>query len=434
MSRDIEQVLNKNENKGSNLTFGYPSNIRDGRSGVDVICGSDHGAGASRFVSKINLSSPDYRKVHNNPSLNCRQVSFGLIECKKDAAEILDLVSEDVNKGMKELAGGKLVGFKDQYNNVRSTILPRGATHIELENTTTIKYCLLSNTKVTYLTPGLQLSGTYIIWTIVEEFTNFVCGDLAFYATIQGRDGTSNCRCPYCTLSAHEWKMELADQPPSTAITLSLLEENAALYINDPKANTFGVKLPPQWQTDPIYFTIPVLHIMMGLVNKSLQELITWIDNNIEMVSDHEQIQRNKVTQLESTFLQNTKTYQDESTIIEQSRSELLLEWRELIQILKDADLQRRNKTLSETQEVVDGWKARKNESKNLATIKKTELDVLKKAHKNEQAQLKSVKDLLLKMRKARLLDNDGFDTELEAILNLVAKIYKEAYHGGDLN
>ena len=90
-------------------------------------------------------------------------------------------------------------------------------------------------------------------------------------------------------------------------------------------------------------------------------------------------IQRNKVTQLESTFLQNTKTYQDESTIIEQSRSELLLEWRELIQILKDADLQRRNKTLSETPEVVDGWKARKDESKNLDTIQKRELDVLKR-------------------------------------------------------
>ena len=29
----------------------------------------------------------------------------------------IDLVSDDVNKGMKELAGGKLVGFKDKYNN-----------------------------------------------------------------------------------------------------------------------------------------------------------------------------------------------------------------------------------------------------------------------------------------------------------------------------
>ena len=228
--------------------------------------------------------------------------------------------------------------------------------------------------------------------------------------------------------------MELVDRPTSAAITLPLLEENAALHVNDPKANTFGVKSRPQWQTDPIFFIIPVLHIMMGLVNKALQELNTWIDNNIEMVSDIEQIQRNKVTQLESTFLQNTQTYLDESTILEQSRSELLLEWRELIQILKDADIQRRNKTLSETPEVVDGWKARKDECKNLASIKKTELDVLKKAHKKEQAQLKTEKDLLIKMRKVRLLDNDGFDTELEAILGLVAKIYKEAYHGGDLN
>ena len=150
---------------------------------------------------------------------------FGLIECKKDVAEILDLVSDDVNKKMKELAGGKLVGFKNQYNNVRSTILPRGAKSIELTNTTTIKYCLLSKTKGADLTPGLQPSPTYLIWTITKEFINFVCGDLAFYATIQGRDGTSNSQCPYCTLSANEWKMELVDQPPSAAITLPLLEE-----------------------------------------------------------------------------------------------------------------------------------------------------------------------------------------------------------------
>ena len=62
---------------------------------------------------KINLSSPDNRKLDNNPSLNCRQVSFGLIDCRKDAAEMLDLVSDDVNKGIKELVDGKLVGFKD---------------------------------------------------------------------------------------------------------------------------------------------------------------------------------------------------------------------------------------------------------------------------------------------------------------------------------
>ena len=116
----------------------------------------------------------------------------------------IDLVSDDVNKGMKELAGGKLVGFKDKYNNARCTIIPREATHIELMNTTTIQYHLSNDTKVAHLTPGLLESETYIIWTIVPEFTNFICGDLAFYATIQGRDGMSSSRCPYCTLLANE--------------------------------------------------------------------------------------------------------------------------------------------------------------------------------------------------------------------------------------
>ena len=36
---------------------------------------------------------------------------------------------------------------------------------------------------------------------------------------------------------------------------------------------------------------------MMELVNKSLQELITWIYNSIEMVSEIEKIQRNKAAQ-----------------------------------------------------------------------------------------------------------------------------------------
>ena len=132
VSTDIDRVLNTSENKHVNLTFGYPSKVRDGRSGVDIVSGSDHGAGASRFVSKLNLSSPEDRKLNSNPSLNCRQVSFGLIDCKKDAAEILDIVSDDVNKGMKELVDGKLVGFKDMFNNTRSAIIPRGSTNIQV--------------------------------------------------------------------------------------------------------------------------------------------------------------------------------------------------------------------------------------------------------------------------------------------------------------
>ena len=65
---------------------------------------------------------------------------------------------------------------------------------------------------------------------------------------------------------------------------------------------------------------------MMGLVNKALQELITWIDSNVEMVSEREQIQRNKVAQDVARLCIYTETYIKNTTIIEQSLSEYLLE------------------------------------------------------------------------------------------------------------
>ena len=55
----------------------------------------------------------------------------------------------------------------------------------------------------------------------------------------------------------------------------------------------------PQWTViEPEHYITPVLHVEMGLVNKSLQYLITWIDVNIESVSNEEQILRKNMTAL----------------------------------------------------------------------------------------------------------------------------------------
>lgn len=51
-----------------------------------------------------------------------------------------------------------------------------------------------------------KVSTDFIIWTIVKEFKYYVCGDLAFYATIQWRDGSSHCRCPWCDSLIHNLK------------------------------------------------------------------------------------------------------------------------------------------------------------------------------------------------------------------------------------
>lgn len=58
----------------------------------------------------------------------------------------------------------------------------------------------------------------------------------------------------------------------------------------------------------------------------------------------------------------------------------------------------------------------------------------MKNEPKKETMHLKKEKDLLVKMRKTRLLNSISSDTELEAILGSKANIYKEAYHDDDLN
>ena len=94
-------------------------------------------------------------------------MSFGLIDYKKDPTEILHLVSDDINKGMKELVDGKLMGFKDQYNNTRLVILPRGSKNIQATTPTTIKYTLSNEVYTIHLTLGFQPSSEYTIWTII---------------------------------------------------------------------------------------------------------------------------------------------------------------------------------------------------------------------------------------------------------------------------
>ena len=51
----------------------------------------------------------------------------------------------------------------------------------------------------------LNIKENYEIWDIINSFNTYVCGDLAFYATIIGRDNTSHCSCPYCDLPRSEW-------------------------------------------------------------------------------------------------------------------------------------------------------------------------------------------------------------------------------------
>ena len=84
MAKDVESIFNYGKYEGNEIhslhTFGYPS--------CDVVIGSDHGAGKSRFLMKVNLLSSTLRRENVNVEYGSIVYHFGNIDCKKDTNKI----------------------------------------------------------------------------------------------------------------------------------------------------------------------------------------------------------------------------------------------------------------------------------------------------------------------------------------------------------
>ena len=106
---DVETIMNTGFYEGKTLdelhTFGQPK--------VDIVIGSDHGAGKSRFLMKSNLLSSADRRKNVSVKHGSRVYHFGNIDCKKDTSIIHKQLSPYINEYLKKLKGGRLIGVKD---------------------------------------------------------------------------------------------------------------------------------------------------------------------------------------------------------------------------------------------------------------------------------------------------------------------------------
>ena len=169
-------------------------------------------------------------------------------------------------------------------------------------------------------------------------------GDLAFYATILGRDGSAPTQCPWCDLSSTEWKADPTkeggiltydklvhyasqiptpstptiippiDSPPVIIRTTNLTNNTipAAIILPTTAPTTPNNTLPPvnlitptrpsrskppdllmkespQWQIDPSRCITPLLHLEMGLFNKSWKSMTHYLDDKVELLPIDEQ-------------------------------------------------------------------------------------------------------------------------------------------------
>lgn len=129
-----------------------------------------------------------------------------------------------------------------------------------------------------------------VAWIVIPFFKMVVAGNLSFFATSTGRDGRSHCRCTYCHLTQKEWSEPTISPINCSILTLNQLKQYSNLHqqsISKPsfKPATKGVIMPPLLDFEPSDYMTPLLHLLIGIVNKGRSSM-GHVNRNIALADD----------------------------------------------------------------------------------------------------------------------------------------------------
>ena len=109
----LKERYDDKENRAHH-TFGYTSPLRED-TGIDILTGGDHRAGAFRLFLKLKINSPQFKRENKNQSeLGDIILNLAHIDCKKDTADILECLNNTVNQCHETLIKSKLIAIRDQ--------------------------------------------------------------------------------------------------------------------------------------------------------------------------------------------------------------------------------------------------------------------------------------------------------------------------------
>ena len=413
LAADLERLLTDPKNK---LTkFGYE---RDGKMTVDVVGGCDHGQGASRFVSRINLLPSSERRKSGRIDTGSRQITFAKIVCKKDTYEILDLTAAKIRASFKRIKECMFLAVKDDEGVVSVKIVEK-RLHFDTDR----------------------------CWVVIPGFTLFICGDLAYYALAMGRDGSAGCRCPYCNLALREFEDEDKEGLP---LTLEQLNKCAIAY-QDPEddTDTLGVKYTPMLQEPNSHYIPPILHCQIGAVNKVMTDMLDFIDQYVQHLPNVEKGRRKKlreeseklealvkeVSQLNAAKRDFTKKriaanvkVKEKTNIVKELRKELKkTDLCPQVRVALEDTIKALQEEISEHRKVFE-------ENRDLASYIVHEYNEKEGLRSRTSKIVAKLKKICTKLRKLRKGDKEGLETLIEEIMRIIACIKPEAYHGGALN
>ena len=417
---DVERVVNDEEKTNKELTnlrpkYGYET---EGKETVHLIAGNDHGQKASRYVARLNLLPSSERRKNGRIDYGSRQITFSKTVCKKDTYEILCLTAPQVLECFERVKTFMFIGERDDKGEVRVRAVPK-KEHVDTDQ----------------------------CWVVIPGFTLFICGDLAWYATAMGRDGTSPFRCPYCKLHHSDFQDKDKEGEP---LTLKDLNDFAQAYKHpENETDTHGVKHDPMIQVDPTYMIAPVLHIEIGTVNKVLASLLEFIDRFVATLPKVEVQRRKKLDELNETLVEQKKEVEqlrEAKRDFTSKRVEANAALKETLKELKAAKKEQKRIDLSPAarlllgdsvnalQEEADTRQSKFQELKDLADYVRKEYDEKEERRLETSKKRDATKKSCNKMKKGRKGDKEGMGSLVEGIMDDIANIRPEAYFAGALN
>ena len=178
-----------------------------------------------------------------------------------------------------------LVCIRIDSENVKCMLITSGSTNIHTLVTDGQLYLCYSNGgKNVSIDMKCKSESTDLpVWVVIPMFRVVIAGDLSFFATSSGRDGHSHVRCPYCDLTSSSWQPN--NHSTGIPMTLELLEYYAQQHHSNPKSDTKGVVMSPLIKIDPSRYIIPILHLLIGLVNKGWVSMCQFIDKFVESMA-----------------------------------------------------------------------------------------------------------------------------------------------------
>ena len=195
-----------------------------------------------------------------------------------------------------------------------------------------------------------------------------------------------------------------------------------------------GVKQSPLWKIDPLRCITPLLHLEIGLFGKSWKNFLRFLDDKVELIPKKDQEIRKKLSEL----VHDESKISDEHTTITSDKLRSKVDQNTLRDELKllvcsiassalveeKEELKVKRKELSDklkiSREKICAYNAQLKDIDKKRVLKNKEINNHKKVDKN--------------LRQKRVGLANGLDTLIDDVLKKEGNIYREAYHGGELN